>query len=172
VRRGGYLMTRSSQVASVGHAMLGSMFVAGGVSTFRHAGPRVNIAADFLDPLVRRMPFDTSAEQIIRFDAAAKVVGGLALMTGCATRAAASGLALSLVPTTLSAHCFWTLEDPLTRAAQRAQFFKNLSMLGGLLVVAAEPRRADVSLSDGHGSHFGRRIARLASNCATVDQPG
>lgn len=124
-----------------GRALLGSIFVVGGAGTFRHAGPRVDIAGDFLDPLVRRLPFVTTAEQVVRFDAAAKVVGGIALLTGRAKRMAAVGLAASLVATTLSAHHFWTLSDTKDRAAQRTQFFKNAAILGGLLLVAAEPTR-------------------------------
>lgn len=115
------------------------MFVVGGASTFQTTGPRVAVAGEFLEPLVRRLPFNASAEQVIRFDAAAKVVGGLALVGRRTSRAAAVGLAASLVPTTLAAHHFWTHDDPTTRAAQRTQFFKNLSMLGGLLVVASGP---------------------------------
>lgn len=147
-RRGG----ASGLVTRTGRALLGSIFVVGGASTFRHVGPRVDIAGDFLDPLVRRLPFVTSAELVVRFDAAAKVAGGLALLTGRANRMAAIGLAASLVPTTLSAHHFWTLTDATGRGAQRTQFFKNVSILGGLLLVAAGP---DSVIKD-------RRVGRAA----------
>ncbi|WP_435797171.1 hypothetical protein [Streptomyces microflavus] len=42
------------------------------------------------------------------------------------------------MPTTLAAHRFWTIEDPEERAAQRIQFLKNASTLGGLLIAAAD----------------------------------
>ena len=39
----------------------------------------------------------------------------------------------SLVPTTLSVHSFWEAPEA-ERPAQKIQFLKNLSMLGGLLL--------------------------------------
>lgn len=56
------------------------------------------------------------------------------LALGIASRAAATVLAGSLVPTTLVGHPFWKAE---ARAAQKIQFTKNLAMLGGLLLVMA-----------------------------------
>ncbi len=45
-------------------------------------------------------------------------------------------LAASLVPTTAAAHQYWTIEDPAARAQQKIHFWKNASLLGGLLLVA------------------------------------
>lgn len=65
-----------------------------------------------------------------------EVFGGLALMTGTATRLAALALVVFLIPTTLLFHDFWTYQDQL-RQMQMSHFLKNLSIMGGLLVVAA-----------------------------------
>jgi len=43
---------------------------------------------------------------------------------------------LFLVPVTLALHNFWAVEDPMMAAMQQAMFFKNLSMLGGALLIA------------------------------------
>ena len=48
----------------------------------------------------------------------------------------AATLASSLVPTTLAGHPFWQETDPAVRSAQRVQFLKNASILGGLILAA------------------------------------
>ena len=53
-------------------------------------------------------------------------------------RLSALALAASLVPTTLAGHRFWEHEDEGQRAQQQINFFKNLSMLGGLLLAALD----------------------------------
>ena len=47
-------------------------------------------------------------------------------------------LAASLVPTTVAGHQFWNETDPAAKANQKIHFFKNLSMLGGLLLAAVD----------------------------------
>jgi putative oxidoreductase len=76
----------------------------------------------------------------VRVDGAAKVIGGLALAAGVQPRLAALGLAVSLVPTTFAGHPFWEQTEPAARAAHQAHFFKNVAVLGGLLLIAASPR--------------------------------
>ena len=87
------------------------------------------------------MPGISSTEQLVRADGAAKVLGGVALGLGIFPRLAAAGLAASLVPTTLAGHRFWDETDPAQRKAQQLQFVKNVSILGGVLLVAFEGRR-------------------------------
>ena len=47
-------------------------------------------------------------------------------------------LAATLVPTTAAGHRFWEEQDPAERAQQRIHFFKNVSMLGGLIIAAGD----------------------------------
>jgi len=75
--------------------------------------------------------------------------GGLALVTGLWTRQAALVLAGFTLLTALVFHAFWSTADA-ARAMQQIQFLKNLSIAGGLLILAAfgpgrlslAPRRA------------------------------
>jgi putative oxidoreductase len=81
-------------------------------------------------------------EALVRVNGATMVVAGTALALGLWPRAAAAALAGALVPTTLAGHRFWEEQDPSARRHQRIHFYKNLSMLGGVLLVLAErPRR-------------------------------
>ncbi|MBI4521932.1 MAG: DoxX family protein [Gemmatimonadetes bacterium] len=62
--------------------------------------------------------------------------GALSILVGYKAKLGAWLLVLFLVPVTVTMHNFWAVEDPLLAAMQQAMFFKNLSMLGGALLIA------------------------------------
>ncbi|MDQ1711800.1 MAG: hypothetical protein QOE45_1250 [Frankiaceae bacterium] len=123
-------------VRRLGQACLGVTFVTGGADTLRDPGPRVARAASL--GLAERL--GTDDRTLVRANAAAMVVGGLALMTDHLPRLAAAGLAASLLPTTLAGHRWWEETDPRQRANDRVHFVKNVSIIGGCLVLASSPR--------------------------------
>ncbi|MBV9892476.1 MAG: DoxX family protein [Rhizobacter sp.] len=65
-----------------------------------------------------------------------EVGGGLALVTGWWTRQAALVLAGFTLLTALVFHAFWSAPEAM-KAMQQIQFLKNLSIAGGLFVLAA-----------------------------------
>jgi putative oxidoreductase len=65
-----------------------------------------------------------------------EVVCGLMVLLGYRTRFAALVLALFVAATIAVAHPFWAMEGEL-RALNRTQALKNLSIIAGLLIVAA-----------------------------------
>ncbi|MDP3940241.1 MAG: DoxX family protein [Deltaproteobacteria bacterium] len=65
-----------------------------------------------------------------------ETVGGLSLLLGYRTKAAALALFLFLVPATLLFHNFWTYPEELQKI-QMIMFLKNLAIMGGLLTIAA-----------------------------------
>lgn len=65
---------------------------------------------------------------------AIEVLGGLMLITGYKARPAAVVIALFLVPVTLVFHAFWSA-DAANFQNQLTQFLKNVSILGGMLLV-------------------------------------
>ena len=112
---------------------------------------------------------------MVRINGAAQVGAGLLLATGRAPRLSSTVLAATLVPTTAAGHRFWEESDPAVRANQKIHFFKNVSMLGGLLIAAVDTegqpgvawraRRAakDARREAGHLATTARREARLAA---------
>ena len=64
-------------------------------------------------------------------------VGSISLFVGFKARFGALLLVLFLIPTTLIFHNFWAFEGG-AREEQMIQFLKNLSILGGLLMVMAQ----------------------------------
>lgn len=63
------------------------------------------------------------------------LVGGLSIALGFYTRLGAWMLVGFLVPVTLMMHKFWAAPDAMTARMQQAMFLKNVSMLGGALLL-------------------------------------
>lgn len=65
-----------------------------------------------------------------------EVVGGVLVAIGWQTRLAAFALAAFTVVASLIAHQYWTMTGP-PRAANYIQFWKNVAMIGGLMMLMA-----------------------------------
>lgn len=75
------------------------------------------------------------------------LVGGLSILFGYRARIGAWMLVLFLAPVTLAMHKFWGIADPQTAQMQMIMFMKNVSMLGGALLITqfgAGPASLDV----------------------------
>ena len=144
-----------SPTRTLARPLLASMFIAGGLDALRNPGPRQDLVAKagLQDP-----------EKLVRVNAATQVVGGLALATGRLPRLSALALAGSLVPTTYVGHPFWSEDDKAAMRTQRTQFFKNLSMLGGLILAAADTGGRE-SIPHAAG-RISRRAAKKARKAA------
>ena len=64
------------------------------------------------------------------------LMGGLSVLVGFQTRLGAALLVVFLVPVTLEMHRFWMAPDATTFLIEQAMFMKNLSMLGGALIIS------------------------------------
>ena len=63
------------------------------------------------------------------------LLGGFSILFGYKARIGAWLLVAFLVPVTLMMHRFWDVADPTTAMIQRIMFMKNVSMLGGALML-------------------------------------
>ncbi len=118
-----------SPTRTLARPLLASMFIVGGIDSLRRPGGRVEAV---------RSAGLSSPEQLVKANGTTHLVGGLALATGRLPRVAALALAGSLVPTTYVDHAFWSEQDSGAKAQQQIHFFKNLGLLGGLLLAAAD----------------------------------
>jgi uncharacterized membrane protein YphA (DoxX/SURF4 family) len=133
-------------VRRIARPLLSTMFISGGINSLRSAEGHVQMAdpelEDDIKPVVDKattsMPFDLDARQMVLLNGGVQLVGGLMLATGRMPRLSAFALAATLVPTTYVGHRFWEEDDPTQRANQKVHFFKNLSMLGGLLLASVD----------------------------------
>jgi putative oxidoreductase len=63
------------------------------------------------------------------------LLGGLSILFGVRARVGALLLVVFLVPVTLIMHRYWGVADPGVARLQQIMFLKNLSMLGGALLI-------------------------------------
>jgi putative oxidoreductase len=64
------------------------------------------------------------------------ILGGLSILLGYRAKLGAWLIVLFLIPVTLMMHKFWTVSDPMMAQIQMVMFMKNVSMLGGALLVS------------------------------------
>ncbi len=67
--------------------------------------------------------------------ATVEFVGGILIVTGLKTRYASLLMILFVIVATGISHRFWDFADAAARRSQESQFFKNLSIIGGFLVL-------------------------------------
>lgn len=119
--------------------MLASIFIVQGYDTLRRPERVAPHAEKVVGPLKARVDaLPDNTEQLVRINGGVQLVAGSLLAIGRFPRLSALALAATLVPTTLAGHPYWEAEDDKERAQQRIHFLKNLTMLGGLLIAAAD----------------------------------
>jgi putative oxidoreductase len=153
----------------IARPMLASMFLVGGANALRNAPGMAAKAKPVTDrvrpalvkavPQARVLPEDP--ESLVRINGAAQLVAGLALATGRFPRLSSTVLAATLIPTTAAGHRFWEEDDASAKTAQQIHFFKNLSMLGGLMLAAVDTEgRPGLAWRARHGARAARREAK------------
>ncbi|AXI77373.1 DoxX family protein [Peterkaempfera bronchialis] len=140
--------------------MLASMFIAGGIDALRNPARLVPDAERF--PALADNP-----ERAVRIAGAVQVTAGALLATGRQPRPAALALAAVLAPLTWARHRFWEADSPEQRQEQLIHFLKNMSMMGGLLIAAADTAaRPSLAWRGRHAVHTARHDVALAARTA------
>jgi uncharacterized membrane protein YphA (DoxX/SURF4 family) len=161
----------------IARPLLASAFLVGSVNALKNA-PALAIKAkpivDRIRPALEKaapqvkIPDDTAT--LVRVNAVAQIVAAVTLARGRAPRLSSTVLAASLLPTTAAGHQFWNETDPATRANQKIHFFKNLSMLGGLLLAAVDTEgRPGIAWRASHVATGARRQARHLAKEAKLE---
>ena len=109
----------------IGRALFAAIFVVGGLGQFSPG--TVAYAASQGVPL---------ASIAVPLAGILAILGGLSVAAGYRTKLGAWALVLFLVPVTLMMHRFWAVTDPIAARLQQVMFLKNVSMLGGALLLA------------------------------------
>lgn len=162
-------------VRRLARPLLSSIFVSGGLEALRNPGSKVPAADSVAPPIAAKLPYlPEDTETLVKINAGVQVGAGLMLALGRLPRLSSVLLAGSLVPTTLAGHRFWEESDPTRRAAQQLHFFKNLGLLGGLMLAAVDTEgRPGLAWRAQHATHHAaattrrtRRTARLEAKLA------
>ncbi|HEX9353597.1 MAG TPA: DoxX family protein [Streptosporangiaceae bacterium] len=148
--------------------MMASIFIVQGYDTLRQperVAPRAEKVVGPLKERVDALPDDT--EQLVRINGGIQLVAGSLLAIGRWPRLSALALAATLIPTTLAGHPYWEAKDDEERAQQRIHFLKNLAMLGGLLIAAADTEgNPSLAWRSRHAVQAARRDVSLATRTA------
>jgi len=130
-------------IRRIARPLLSAVFIGQGVETLRNpkvtvdaAEPTVAALRTLPEPIGGKIPSDP--ETAARINAAVQVGGGLLLATGKLPRIASAALAFTVVPGSLGAHLFWNESDPERKAQKRRNLLTDLSLLGGLIIAAAD----------------------------------
>lgn len=151
--------------------LLATAFVVDGVDTLRRPDERAKAASELLQRGQRQLPDEVAAKlpsnphTVVQINALAQVSGGVLLALGKAPRLAALVLAATVVPSAVTEQDFWNEQDPARKSAKRTAFLKDLGLLGGLMIAAAD--------TEGKPSlgWRGRRAARDAAAAVTAALP-
>ena len=143
-------------VRRIARPMLAAIFVTSGLDALLHPAERAKVAAPLVSKLSGPLNLPDDPEMMVRANGATMVAAGTMLALGTFPRVAALTLAGTLVPTTYTAHAFWTIQDPAVRAQQKAHFLKNIGLLGGVLL-------ASVDTAGKPGLAYRTRYARSAA---------
>ncbi|MEU1983266.1 DoxX family membrane protein [Nocardia sp. NPDC019395] len=152
--------------------LLASSFVANGVETLMHPESRVQEASNLMAKGQESLPSNVASSlpsepaTLVRVTAVVQIAGGTLLALGKAPRPAALALAATVVPATVTEQNFWAETDPERKAAKRTAFLKDMGLLGGLMIAAA-----DTAGKPSLGWR-GRRAARRAANSVGGALPG
>ncbi len=156
----------------IARPMLASIFLVGAVNALKNTSAPAAKAEPItsrLVPLAKRagIPLPEDPETLVKLNAGVQLGAGLALATGRAPRLSAAVLAASLLPTTAAGHRFWEVQDPTQRTQQRLHFFKNLSVVGGLVIAAGDTDgKPGVAWRARHAAKDARRQAKHLASAA------
>lgn len=162
----------------VARPMLATIFFPGAWGAFKHPGPRAVKAHDTAEMIRAKLPVNLDDEALVRINAGVQLGAATLFALGKAPRLSAAVLAASLIPTTYAGHAFWKDDEPTARQANQMGFYKNLSVLGGLLLAVGDTegqpslawrtRHLGQHAVQGtkHAVKAGKREAKLAAKAA------
>lgn len=111
-------------LAPLGRLLFAAIFLISGVNHFTM--PMIDYAASEGVPLARLL---------VPLSGAIACLGAISIILGYKARYGAALIVLFLLPVTFAMHRFWAISDPAMAMVQRVMFLKNLSMLGGALLL-------------------------------------
>jgi uncharacterized membrane protein YphA (DoxX/SURF4 family) len=133
-------LTPSPRAASLplllGRAIFGGYFLYNGINHFMHHDMMAGYA---------KMKGVPSAEVAVPGTGVLLVLGGLSLITGYRPKLGAALITTFLAGVSPKMHAFWAESDPQQRQTEMVNFLKNMALIGGAMLAAAEPQPSPYS---------------------------
>lgn len=127
-----------SLATTIGRALLAGVFIRGSWGQLTQPEQLAGLVARAKNTYgLGTVPIDPA--HLVTVNGAVMLGAGSAMALGLAPRTSACALIGALVPTTVVGHAFWAAEDPAKRYAKLTSFLANVAIIGGLILVAADP---------------------------------
>lgn len=110
----------------IGRILFGGFFIRSGVNHFRNKAGMAAYAASRGVPVPELAVITTGTLLIL---------GGAGIVLGAYVKWALIALVLFLVPTTFMMHNYWTETNPMERMNSEINFYKNIALLGAVLMM-------------------------------------
>lgn len=110
----------------LGKILFGGYFMRSGYNHIKNLGMLTGYAQSKGVPAPKLAVFVTGLMMLF---------GGLGLIFGPYTQLATLMLVVFLVPTTIMMHQYWKIADPMQRMSENVNFYKNVALIGALLML-------------------------------------
>lgn len=121
----------------LGRVLLGGYFIMSGYNHIKNLGMLTGYAQSKGVPLPKVAVFVTGLMLLS---------GGAGILLGVGVQYSVIILSVFLIVTTFKMHQYWKISDPMVRMGERVNFYKNLALLGGVLMLLSIPLPWDLSL--------------------------
>ncbi len=121
----------------IGRIILGGFFIYSGINHFVGFGMMTQYAK------MKGVPFPSVAQALTGL---MLLFGGISIVLGIYPLVGILLLVAFLIPVTLMMHNFWSIKDPQLRMADKANFLKNMALVGAILMLIAIPSPWSLSL--------------------------
>lgn len=115
----------------VGRALLAFYFLRAGFNHFKHLSMMSGYAGS------KGIP---SPKAAVAGSGLLLLAGGLSFLTGRFVEWGVLCLVLFLVPVTIMMHAYWKVTDPMAKMGESVNFWKNIAVLGSVLMLLAIPQ--------------------------------
>lgn len=114
----------------LGRILLGGYFIKNGLNHFKNLKGLTGYAESKGVPMPREGVLLTGAMMVL---------GGLGIVLGVYVQLSITLLVLFLLSTLAKMHQYWKVADPAARMGEHINFYKNLAMIGALLMLLMIP---------------------------------
>ena len=114
----------------LGRVLLGGYFIRSGYMHFKHLAMMTGYAQS------KGVPMASGA---VMLTGLMMLFGGAGVLLGAYVAVSISLLAFFLLITTFQMHRYWEIQDPMQRMGEQVNFYKNLGLLGAVLMLYAIP---------------------------------
>ncbi len=114
----------------LGRVLLGGYFIKSGYNHFKNLGMLTGYAGSKGVPMPKEAVLLTGLMMFL---------GGLGILLGVYVQISVLLISLFLLSTLIKMHRYWEITDPMTRMGEQVNFYKNLGLLGAILMILAIP---------------------------------